>query len=152
MTLEKVIYTASTTATGGRDGVVRSDDGKLDVKLDPPKLMGGTGTGTNPEQLFAAGYAACFIGAMKFVGSHQGLTIPASVSIDSKVKLGPLGERQKGFGIAVDMIVHLPGIDREKAEKLIHDAHEVCPYSNATRGNVEVNLSLAQETLSAPSA
>jgi len=143
MTLEKVIYTASTTATGGRDGVVRSDDGKLDVKLDPPKLMGGAGTGTNPEQLFAAGYAACFIGAIKYVAGQQKLQIPDDVSIDSKVKLGPLGAPQKGFGIAVEMIVHLPGLDREKAEQLIHDTHEVCPYSNATRGNVDVKLSLA---------
>jgi len=145
MTLEKVIYTASTVATGGRDGVVRSDDGKLDVKLDPPKQMGGTGTGTNPEQLFAAGYAACFIGAMKFVGNQQGLTIPADVSIDSKVSLGPLGPSQKGYGIAVEMVVHLPGLDRAQAEQLIHDTHEVCPYSNATRGNIEVSLSLSNE-------
>jgi Ohr subfamily peroxiredoxin len=143
MTLEKVMYTASTTATGGRDGVVRSDDGKLDVKLDPPKQMGGTGTGTNPEQLFAAGYAACFIGAMKFVAGQQKLHIPADVSIDSKVSLGPLGAPQKGFGIAVDMLVHLPGMEQARAEQLIHDTHEVCPYSNATRGNIEVNLSLA---------
>jgi Ohr subfamily peroxiredoxin len=137
------MYTASTTATGGRDGVVRSDDGKLDAKLDPPKQMGGTGTGTNPEQLFAAGYAACFIGAMKFVANKRSLALPDNLSIDSKVSLGPLPAPQKGFGIAVDMVVHLPGLDREKAEQVIHDAHEVCPYSNATRGNVEVKLSLA---------
>jgi Ohr subfamily peroxiredoxin len=143
MTLEKVMYTATTTATGGRDGVVRSDDGKLDVKLDPPKQMGGTGTGTNPEQLFAAGYAACFIGAMKYIAGQQKLSIPPDVSIDSKVSLGPLGAPQKGFGIAVEMLVHLPGMDRAQAEQLIHDTHEVCPYSNATRGNIEVNLSLA---------
>jgi Ohr subfamily peroxiredoxin len=143
MTLEKVMYTAATTATGGRDGVVRSDDGKLDVKLDPPKQMGGTGTGTNPEQLFAAGYAACFIGAMKYVAGQQKLSIPPDVSIDSKVSLGPLGAPQKGFGIGVEMIVHLDGMDRAQAEQLIHDTHEVCPYSNATRGNIEVKLSLA---------
>ncbi len=143
MTLEKVMYTANTTATGGRDGVVRSDDGKLDVKLDPPKQMGGTGTGTNPEQLFAAGYAACFIGAMRYVANTRGLPVPGDVSIDSKVSLGPVGAPQKGFGIAVEMIVNLPGMDRKQAEQLIHDAHEVCPYSNATRGNIEVNLSLA---------
>jgi lipoyl-dependent peroxiredoxin len=137
------MYTAHTTATGGRDGVVRSDDGKLDVKLDPPKQMGGTGTGTNPEQLFAAGYAACFIGAMKYVANTLRLTIPDNVSIDSKVSLGPVGAPQKGFGIAVEMLIHLPGMDRAQAEQLIHDAHEVCPYSNATRGNIEVNLALA---------
>ncbi len=143
MTLEKIIYTAHSIATGGRDGVVRSDDGKLDTKLDPPKQMGGGGTGTNPEQLFAAGYAACFIGAMKFVAGTQKLHIPGEVSIDSRVSLGPLAAPGKGFGIAVEMIVHLPGMDRAQAEKLIHDAHEVCPYSNATRGNVDVNLALA---------
>ena len=142
MALEKVIYTANTIATGGRDGVVRSDDGKLDVKLDPPKQMGGTGTGTNPEQLFAAGYAACFIGAMKYVAGTQKLQLPSDVSIDSRVSLGPLGAAGKGFGIAVDMVVKLPGMDRAQGEQLIHDAHEVCPYSNATRGNVDVNLSL----------
>jgi Ohr subfamily peroxiredoxin len=147
MALEKVMYTATATATatGGREGTVRSDDRKLDVRLDPPKQMGGTGTGTNPEQLCAAGYAACFLGAMKFVAGTQGLSIPADVSIDSKVSLGPLGAPLKGFGIAVEMLVHLPGMERAHAEQLIHDAHEVCPYSNATRGNIEVNLSLAQE-------
>jgi Ohr subfamily peroxiredoxin len=143
MTLEKVMYTAATTATGGRDGVVRSDDGKLDVKLDPPKQMGGAGTGTNPEQLFAAGYAACFIGAMKYVAGQQKLSIPPDVAIDSKVSLGPLGAPQKGFGIAVEMLVHLDGMDRTQAEQLLHDTHEVCPYSNATRGNIDVKLSLA---------
>ena len=143
MTLDKIMYTANTTATGGRDGVVRSDDGKLDAKLDPPKPMGGTGTGTNPEQLFGAGYAACFIGAMKFVANTQKLPLPGDVSIDSHVSLGPLGAPQKGFGISVEMLVHLPGMDRAQAEQLIHDAHEVCPYSNATRGNIDVKLSLA---------
>jgi Ohr subfamily peroxiredoxin len=143
MTLEKVMYTANTTATGGREGVVRSDDGKLDVKLDPPKQMGGTGTGTNPEQLFAAGYAACFIGAMKYVANKRSLAVLDNVFIDSKVSLGPVGLPQKGFGIAVEMVVHLPEMERAQAESLIHDAHEVCPYSNATRGNIDVKLSLA---------
>ena len=143
MSLEKTLYTAHTTAIGGRDGSAKSDDGKLDVKLDPPKLMGGTGTGTNPEQLFAAGYAACFIGAMKFVAGQQKLAVPGNPTIDSSVSLGPLGAGKKGFGIAVEMIVHLPGLDRAAAEKLVHDAHEVCPYSNATRGNIEVKLSVA---------
>ncbi len=143
MTLEKVMYTAHTTATGGRDGVVRSDDGKLDVRLDPPKQMGGNGTGTNPEQLFAAGYAACFIGAMKFVAGKQGLKIPDDAAIDSKVSLGPLGAAEKGFGIAVEMLVHLPGVERTTAQELIEETHKVCPYSNATRGNIDVNISLA---------
>jgi lipoyl-dependent peroxiredoxin len=143
MSIAKIVYTAHATATGGRDGVAKSDDGKLDVKLDPPPQMGGHGTGSNPEQLFAAGYAACFIGAMKFVGNSQKIAVPANTSIDSSVSLGPLGDAAKGFGIAVEMKVHLPGLDRTTAEKLVRDAHEVCPYSNATRGNVDVKLSVA---------
>ncbi len=143
MALDKVVYTAHALATGGRDGVAKSDDGKLDVKLDPPKVMGGGGTGTNPEQLFAAGYAACFIGAMKFVANTQKLKLPDDVSIDSDVSFGPLANGAKGFGIAVDLKVHVPGMDRQQAEQLVHQAHEVCPYSNATRGNIDVNLSLA---------
>ena len=143
MALEKVVYTAHALATGGRDGVVKSDDGKLDTKLDPPVAMGGGGTGTNPEQLFAAGYAACFIGAMKFVAGTQKITLPKDVSIDSSVQFGPLANGAKGFGIGVDMKIHVPGMDKAQAEKLVHDAHEVCPYSNATRGNIDVNLSVA---------
>ena len=143
MALEKVVYTAHALATGGRDGVVKSDDGKLDTKLDPPPAMGGGGTGTNPEQLFAAGYAACFIGAMKFVAGTQKIKLPEDVSIDSSVNFGPLANGGKGFGIGVDMKVHVPGMDKSQAEKLVHDAHEVCPYSNATRGNIDVNLSVA---------
>ena len=143
MALEKVVYTAHALATGGRDGVVKSDDGKLDTKLDPPPAMGGGGTGTNPEQLFAAGYAACFIGAMKFVAGTQKIHLPQDVSIDSSVSFGPVAGGAKGFGIGVDMKIHVPGMDKAKAEKLVHDAHEVCPYSNATRGNIDVNLSVA---------
>ena len=142
MALQKVVYTAHAVATGGRDGIAKSDDGKLDVRLDPPKQMGGGGTGANPEQLFAAGYAACFIGAMKFVASQQKIDVPADVSINSSVSLGPLANGAKGFGIEVEMVVHLPGIDHAQAEKLVHDAHEVCPYSNATRGNIDVKLSV----------
>jgi osmotically inducible protein OsmC len=143
MALEKVTYTAHATATGGRDGIVKSDDGKLDAKLDPPKGMGGGGTGTNPEQLFAAGYAACFIGALKFVANSQKIHIPNETSIDSSVSLGPLANGAKGFGIAVDMVVHIPGMDKADAERLVHEAHEVCPYSNATRNNIDVRLSVA---------
>lgn len=143
MALDKVVYTAHALATGGRDGTVKSDDGKLDAKLDPPKQMGGSGTGTNPEQLFAAGYAACFIGAMKHIASTQKIPLPADVSIDSAVSFGPLANGGTGFGIAVDMKIHVPGMDTAKAEKLVHDAHEVCPYSNATRGNIDVTLSVA---------
>ena len=142
MALDKVVYTAHATATGGRDGVAKSDDGKLDVKLDPPKQMGGGGTGTNPEQMFAAGYAACFIGALKHVASAQKIPVQ-DVSIDSSVDFGPLANGAKGFGIGVKMVVHLPGVEREQAEKLVHEAHEVCPYSNATRNNIDVDLSVA---------
>jgi lipoyl-dependent peroxiredoxin len=144
MALAKVIYTAHATAIGGRDGSAKSDDGKLDVKLDPPKLMGGTGTGTNPEQLFAAGYAACFIGAIKFIAGQQKLVLAGTPRIDSSVSLGPLPEPGKGFSIAVEMVIHLPGLDRAAAEKLVHDAHEICPYSNATRGNIDIKLSVGE--------
>ena len=143
MALEKVVYTAHAKATGGRDGVAKTDDGKLDVKLDPPPAMGGSGGGVNPEQLFAAGYAACFIGAMKFVAGTQKITLPADTAIDSSVSFGPLANGAKGFGIGVDMKVSVPGMDKAQAEKLVQDAHEVCPYSNATRGNIDVTLSVA---------
>ena len=142
MALEKVVYTAHATATGGREGVAKTDDGKLDVKLDPPPAMGGKGTGTNPEQLFAAGYAACFIGALKFVANTQKISVPADAFINSSVSFGPLAGGAKGFGIGVTLEVHLPGVEKTVAEKLVHDAHEVCPYSNATRGNIDVKLSV----------
>ncbi len=143
MALDKVVYTAHAVATGGREGTAKSDDGKLDVRLGLPKQMGGKDDGTNPEQLFAAGYAACFIGAMKFVAGTQKITLPEDVSIDSKVSFGPLASGAKGFGIGVEMKVHVPGMEKAAAEKLVHEAHEVCPYSNATRGNIDVNLSVA---------
>lgn len=142
MALDKVVYTAHATATGGRDGVAKSDDGKLDVKLDPPKQMGGGGTGTNPEQLFAAGYAACFIGAMKFVANTKKIELK-DVSIDSSVSFGPRADGAKGFGIGVEMLIHVPGVEKEQAEQLVHEAHEVCPYSNATRNNIDVTLTVA---------
>ena len=143
MALEKVVYTAHATATGGREGTAKSDDGKLDVMLDPPKVMGGGGTGTNPEQLFAAGYAACFIGALKFVANSHKTPVPDNTSIDSTVSFGPLANGAKGFGIAVEMVVHVPGMEKDQAERLVHEAHEVCPYSNATRNNIDVKLSVA---------
>ncbi|WP_213803149.1 organic hydroperoxide resistance protein [Granulicella sp. dw_53] len=143
MSLEKVIYTAHVTATGGREGIVKSDDGKLEVKLDPPEVMGGCGQGTNPEQLFAAGYAACFIGALKVVANSQKIQVPNEISIDSRVNFGLLAGGIKGFGIGVEMVVHIPGMDREQAERMVHQAHEVCPYSRATRNNIEVRLSVA---------
>jgi osmotically inducible protein OsmC len=138
--LEKVLYTAHANATGGRDGRAKTSDGRIDVVLKPPKEMGGTGEGVNPEQLFAAGYAACFIGAIKFVGGQEKIAVPADTSIESSVSIGPIPQ---GFGIAVELKVSIPGVDRAVAQSLIEKAHQVCPYSNATRGNIEVKLSLA---------
>ena len=134
--LEKVLYTANAHTTGGRDGASRSDDGRLDVKLSSP---GTAGTGTNPEQLFAAGYSACFIGAMKAVAGMQKVTLPAETAIDASVDLGKAGQ---GYGIAARLNVSLPGMEREAAQKLVDAAHQVCPYSNATRGNIDVTITL----------
>ncbi len=134
--IDKVLYTAKAHTTGGRDGASRTDDGRLDVKLSSP---GASGSGTNPEQLFAAGYAACFIGAMKAVAGTQKITLPADLAIDSSVDLGKVGE---AYGIAVRLDVSLPGMERAAAQKLLDSAHQVCPYSNATRGNIDVTLNL----------
>ncbi len=139
-TLDKVIYTARATTTGGREGSSRSDDGLLDVKLSPPKAMGGAGTATNPEQLFAAGYSACFMGAMKHVASLKKIAVPAEATISAEVDIGPIPQ---GFGIAVRMTISLPGMDRAVAQDLVDTAHQVCPYSNATRGNIPVTLTIA---------
>jgi Ohr subfamily peroxiredoxin len=140
MALEQVLYTAHAKSTGGREGRAVSSDGVLDVNLTTPKELGGNGAvGTNPEQLFAAGYSACFIGAMKFVGGRDKIAVPADVSIDASVGIGPI---PNGFGIQVEMKISLPGMDRETAEKLVQAAHVVCPYSNATRGNIDVTLTV----------
>jgi lipoyl-dependent peroxiredoxin len=137
-----VKYRTTATATGGRDGTARSADGSLDVKLSTPKELGGAGgPGTNPEQLFAAGYSACFIGALRVVAPTLQLKIPADTSVTAEVGIGPRSEG--GFGITTDLTVNLPGLDRADAQKLVDAAHEVCPYSNATRGNVNVGLKLA---------
>ncbi len=138
--LDKVIYTAKAHTTGGRDGISVTDDGLLNVKLSPPRAMGGAGVGTNPEQLFAAGYSACFMGAMKHVAGMKKLAIPADAAIDASIDIGPI---PAGFGIAAKLVVSLPGMDRAVAQDLIDTAHKVCPYSNATRGNIVVDLSLA---------
>ncbi|MBB6095588.1 Ohr subfamily peroxiredoxin [Povalibacter uvarum] len=141
MALEKVLYRAQATATGGRDGRAASSDGKLEVKLSTPKELGGAGgDGTNPEQLFAAGYSACFLGAMKFVAARDKLPLPADTSIRGTVGIGPI---PNGFGIEVELHVTLPGVERSVAQTLVERAHVVCPYSNATRNNIEVKLSVA---------
>ncbi|RFO94743.1 organic hydroperoxide resistance protein [Rhodoferax lacus] len=137
--LDKVLYTAHAHTTGGREGRSVSDDGLLDVTLTPPKAMGGAGTATNPEQLFAAGYSACFMGALKHVASLKKVAVPADAAIDASVDIGPI---PAGFGIAVRLAISLPGVDRAVAQDLVDAAHQVCPYSNATRGNIDVALSL----------
>ena len=137
--LEQILYTAHTHTTGGRDGKAVSDDGLLNVSLSLPKSMGGAGTATNPEQLFAAGYSACFMGALKHVAGLKKIKIPDDASIDAAVDIGPIPQ---GFGIAVRLDVALPGLDRSVASDLIESAHQVCPYSNATRGNIDVQLTL----------
>ncbi|WP_019994745.1 organic hydroperoxide resistance protein [Aureimonas ureilytica] len=138
-----VIYKTKATANGGgRDGAARSDDGSVDVKLVVPKEMGGPGgVGANPEKLFAAGYSACFLGAMRAVSSKVGVKVPAEATVTAEVGFGPRSEG--GYGITADLTIDLPGVDRAEAKKLIAAAHEVCPYSNATRNNVDVGLTLA---------
>ena len=141
MLTPKVLYRAHAKATGGRDGQATSPDGQLNVKLTTPKELGGPGgAGTNPEQLFAAGYAACFIGAMKFVASQGGPKVPADASVTSTVGIGP--RAAGGFGLEVELAVSLPGVPKADAEALVAKAHQVCPYSNATRGNIDVRLTV----------
>jgi len=137
--LEKRLYTAVATAEGGRDGHAKSDDGLLDVALAPPKALGGNGAGTNPEQMFAAGYAACFGSAIGAVARAQKITT-GRISVTTKVTLGTIGQ---GYGLAVDLEASLPDLPRAQAEALVAAAHQVCPYSNATRGNIAVDVKLA---------
>jgi Ohr subfamily peroxiredoxin len=138
MSIEKVLYRAHAKATGGRDGRAVSSDGVLDLKLSTPReLGGGGGVGTNPEQLFAAGYSACFIGAMKFVAGRDKITLQGDPSIEASVGIGPI---PNGFGIEVTLKISVPGLSRAEAEALVQKAHVVCPYSNATRGNIDVQL------------
>ncbi|MCB5310268.1 organic hydroperoxide resistance protein [Yersinia massiliensis] len=140
MSIEKVVYRAKAKATGGRDGRATSSDGVLDVKLGVPKEMGGAGGAvTNPEQLFAAGYSACFLGALKFVASKGKIKIPDDANIEGTVGIGAI---PTGFGIEVQLDISLPGIERSVAEDLVKKAHVVCPYSNATRGNIDVTLNI----------
>lgn len=138
--IEKSLYTATATAKGGRDGRATSDDGVLDVALVVPKGLGGPGgSGTNPEQLFAAGYSACFASAVGHVARAQKLKT-GTVAVTAKVSIGPVGQ---AFGLAVELRVSVPEVTLEQAQALIAAAHEVCPYSNATRGNIVVDLQLA---------
>jgi osmotically inducible protein OsmC len=143
MAIERALYTAQATSTGGRTGTTKSSDGRIELNLSTPKALGGDdGPGTNPEQLFASGYSACFIGAMKAVAARQKVNLPANVSIQSEVSIGPLAGKPGAFGIAVAMAVTVPGMEKSAAEALVKQAHEVCPYSNATRGNVDVALAV----------
>jgi len=140
MALEKVLYNARATSTGGRAGTSESSDGALKLQLSTPTELGGAGgPGTNPEQLFAAGYSACFIGAMKAIAAKQKLPLPADTSITADVGIGPI---PTGFGLQVAMAISLPGVERAAAESLVKAAHQVCPYSNATRGNIDVQLTI----------
>ena len=140
MKIEKILYRATSKATGGRDGTATSSDEAINVRLSTPKELGGAGgSGTNPEQLFAAGYSACFVGALKFVAGQQKIRLPEDVSITVHVGIGLI---QQGFGIEAELEISMPGIERNIAEDLIEKAHLVCPYSNATRGNINVTLKL----------
>lgn len=134
--LEKVMYTAKAHTTGGRDGASRTSDGRLDVKLSSP---GTAGTGTNPEQLFAAGWSACFLSALKLVAGKKKIALPNDVAIDAEVDLGPT---HGVYGLAARLNVSMPGVERQTAQTLLEEAHQVCPYSNATRGNIEVAINL----------
>jgi lipoyl-dependent peroxiredoxin len=132
--LEKVLYTGKTHTSGGRDGASRSSDGRLDVRLSSP---GTPGSGTNPEQLFAAGWSACFIGALKAEAAKMNLAVPADLVIDAEVDLGVTDD---AYGLAARLNVTLPGVEREVAQRLVDAAHQTCPYSRATRGNIDVAI------------
>jgi lipoyl-dependent peroxiredoxin len=136
----EAIYTAESTATGGgRDGHVKSSDGRLDLETRPPKALGGSGDGTNPEQLFSAGYAACFLGALRLVAGRAKVALPDGTDVTVKIGIGRTAEG--GFGLTGDVVASLPGLDQKEADDLVEKAHHVCPYSNATRGNVDVGVS-----------
>jgi Ohr subfamily peroxiredoxin len=135
--IDKILYTGRTHTTGGRDGMARSSDGRLDIKLSPP---GGPGTGTNPEQLFAAGWSACFIGAMGRAASEMKVTLPADRAVDAEVDLGTT---DGAFFLQARLTISLPGLDREVARQVVEAAHQLCPYSKATRGNIDVTLTVA---------
>jgi Ohr subfamily peroxiredoxin len=143
MAIDQALYTAHATSTGGRAGTTASHDGRLQAQLSTPKALGGDdGPGTNPEQLFAAGYSACFIGAMKAVAARQKISLPAEVSISAEVGIGPMTGKPGAFGVSVALAISVPGMDKAAAEALAATAHEVCPYSNATRGNIDVTITV----------
>jgi Ohr subfamily peroxiredoxin len=138
MSIEKVLYTAQATANGGRDGRAASSDGVLNVQLSTPRELGGAGgPGTNPEQLFAAGYSACFLGALKFVAGKEKVALPAETTVTGRVGIGAI---PTGFGIEAELRIKVPGLPRDQVQALVDKAHIVCPYSNATRGNIDVKL------------
>jgi Ohr subfamily peroxiredoxin len=137
MTLEKILYTAKAHTTGGREGgASRTDDGRLDVKISPP----GSGAGTNPEQLFAAGWSTCFLSAIKLVAGRKRIALPADLAIDAEIDLGTA---QGNYGLAARLNVSLPGLERDAAQALVDAAHQVCPYSRATHGNIDVTTTVA---------
>lgn len=141
MSIDKILYAATATATGGREGRARSSDRVLDVQLSTPRELGGAGgPGTNPEQLFAAGYSACFLGALKFVAGKQKVALPADTTVTGKVGIGAI---PAGFGIEAELTIAAPGVPRDTLQALVEQAHTVCPYSNATRGNIDVSLLIA---------
>jgi len=141
MSIEKILYTATASATGGRDGRATSSDQVLDLQLSTPRELGGAGgAGTNPEQWFAAGYSACFLGALKFVAGKQKIVLPSTTTVTGKVGIGQI---PTGFGIEAELTIRAPGIDRDALQALVDQAHIVCPYSNATRGNIDVTLVVA---------
>ena len=140
--MTKILYTTRATATGGRDGRARTDDGAFEVALATPKELGGNGHGNNPEQLFAAGFAACFLSAMKFVGTQgKHAKVPADASVSATVGIGPRAD--KGFGLAVTLAIVLPGLSEAEAQALVDEADTVCPYSHAVRGNIDVSISVS---------
>jgi Ohr subfamily peroxiredoxin len=139
MSIEVLYTTESTASGGGRDGHVKSDNGQIDLDTRPPKAVGGSGEGTNPEQLFSAGYAACFLGALLLVARNEKVKVDSATSVTVQVGFGK--DSEGGFGINADLVGYLPGLEQEKADDLMQKAHQVCPYSKATRGNIDVTLS-----------
>ena len=141
MSIDKILYAATATATGGREGRARSSDRVLDMQLSTPRELGGAGgPGTNPEQLFAAGYSACFLGALKFVAGKQKVALPADTTVTGKIGIGAI---PAGFGLEAELTIAAPGVPRDTLQALVDQAHTVCPYSSATRGNIDVSLLIA---------